>query len=134
MIRSNQEWKKWKAFILKRQTVKKQLSESARWNSSSEDFEKILRKTDKAVILFAKFEASTYISSKRGFHHLSFPGRTATLQSISRRLLLAVSSINPLSANFTKWSNTLNQFVGKLPTNCLSVFDHFVVLALKGLR
>ena len=134
MIRSNQEWKKWKASILKRQTVKKQLSESARWNSSSEDFEKILRKTDKSVILFAKFEASAYISSKRGFHHLSFPGRTATLQSISRRLLLAVSSINPLSANFTKWSNTLNQFVGKLPTNCLSVFDHFVVLALKGLR
>ena len=34
----------------------------------------------------------------------------------------------------TKWSNTLKQFVGKLPTNCLSVFDHFVILALKGLR
>ena len=27
----------------------------------------------------------------------------------------------------------LKQFVGKLPTNCLSVFDHFVGLALKGL-
>ena len=40
---------------------------------------------------------------------------------------------NPLSANFTKWSNTLKQFVGKLATNCLSVFDHFVRLALKGL-
>ena len=25
------------------------------------------------------------------------------------------------------------QFVGNLPTNCLSVFDHFVGLALKGL-
>ena len=32
---------------------------------------------------------------------------------------------NPLSANLTKWSNTLKQFVGNLPTNCLSVFDHF---------
>ena len=32
---------------------------------------------------------------------------------------------NPLSAKFIKWSNTLKQFVGKLPTNCLSVFDHF---------
>ena len=42
--------------------------------------------------------------------------------------------INPLSANPTKSSNTLKQFVGKLPTNCLSVFDHFVILALKGLR
>ena len=41
--------------------------------------------------------------------------------------------INPLSANPTKWSNTLKQFVGKLPTNCLSVFDHFVGLDLKGL-
>ena len=42
--------------------------------------------------------------------------------------------LNALSANFTKWSNTLKQFVGKLPTNCLSVFDHFVGLALKGLK
>ena len=41
--------------------------------------------------------------------------------------------INPLSANFTKWSNILKQFVSNLPTNGLSVFDHFVGLALKGL-
>ena len=41
--------------------------------------------------------------------------------------------LNPLSASFTKWSNTIKQFVGNLPTNCLSVFDHFVGLALKGL-
>ena len=40
----------------------------------------------------------------------------------------------PLSANFTKWSNILKQFVGNLPTNCLSVFEHFVKLALKELR
>ena len=42
--------------------------------------------------------------------------------------------LNPLSANITKWSNTLKQFVGKLLANCLSVFDHFVGLVLKGLR
>ena len=42
--------------------------------------------------------------------------------------------INPLSANPTKWSNTLKQFVGNLLTNCLSVFDHCVKLALKQLR
>ena len=42
--------------------------------------------------------------------------------------------LKPLRANLTKWSNTLKQFVGKLPTNCLSVFDHFVKLSLKGLR
>ena len=43
------------------------------------------------------------------------------------------SNINPLSTNITKWSNTLEQFVANLPMNCLSVFDHFVILALKGL-
>ena len=36
--------------------------------------------------------------------------------------------VNPLSANPTKWANTLKQFVGNLPTICLSVFDHFVKL------
>ena len=42
----------------------------------------------------------------------------------------------PLNANPTKWSKTLKQFVGNscrlLPTNCLSVFEHFVGLTLKG--
>ena len=42
--------------------------------------------------------------------------------------------LNPLGANPTKWSNTLKQIVSKLPTNCLSVFDHFVKLALKELK
>ena len=42
-------------------------------------------------------------------------------------------NVNPLNANPIKWPNTLKQFVGKLPTNCLSVFGHFVNLALKGL-
>ena len=44
---------------------------------------------------------------------------------------------NPLSAKPAKWSNTLKQFVGLigrlLPTNCLSVFHHFVGLVLKWL-
>ena len=44
------------------------------------------------------------------------------------------AEFKPLSANSTKWSNTLKQFVGKLPTICLSVFDHFVGLALKRLN
>ena len=46
----------------------------------------------------------------------------------------AFNFFNSLNANYTKWSNTLKQFVGKLSTNCLSVFDHFVKLALKGLN
>ena len=41
--------------------------------------------------------------------------------------------INPLNASPTKWSNTRKQFVGKLPPNCSSVFDHFVKLVFKGL-
>ena len=41
--------------------------------------------------------------------------------------------LTPLSVNPTKWSNAPKQFVGNLPKNCLSVFDHFVKLALKGL-
>ena len=34
--------------------------------------------------------------------------------------------VNRVSANPRKWSNTL------LQTNCLSIFDHFEGLALKG--
>ena len=41
--------------------------------------------------------------------------------------------INPLSTNPTKWPNTLKQFVGKLPTNCLGVFNYFLGSALKWL-
>ena len=47
--------------------------------------------------------------------------------------LFAKNKINTLSTNFTKWSNKLKQFVGKFPTNCLSVFDHFVGLVLQAL-
>ena len=36
---------------------------------------------------------------------------------------------NPLSVNPTKWPNTLREFFG----SSLSVFDHFVGLALKRL-
>ena len=49
-------------------------------------------------------------------------------------LLPKYNNFNLLNANPTKWSNTLKQLVGKLPTNCLSVFDQFVGLVFKGLR
>ena len=49
-------------------------------------------------------------------------------------LFAYTKTLNPLSANPEKWSNTLKQFVGNLPTNCLSVFDHFMNLVLKGLN
>ena len=43
-------------------------------------------------------------------------------------------SYTKIKRHFTKWSSTLKQFIGNLPTNCLSVFDHFVGLALKGVK
>ena len=44
-----------------------------------------------------------------------------------------MNSLNPFSANPTKWSNTLKQLASSLPMNCLSAFEHFVKLVLKGL-
>ena len=61
--------------------------------------------------------------------------KVMTYEKISSIILFDTSKgFNPLSANPTKWSNTLKQFVGNLPTNCLSVLDNFVGLALKGFR
>ena len=54
---------------------------------------------------------------------------SSCLQKLDGRFFL-----NPLSANPEKWSNTLKQIVGSLPTICLSVFDHFMNLVLKGLK
>ena len=51
------------------------------------------------------------------------------LRSISSEIIIyidLISFINPLSANPSKLSNALKQ----LPTNCLSVLDYFVGLAL----
>ena len=42
--------------------------------------------------------------------------------------------VNPLSAKPTKWSNTLKQFVGYCRRIVLSLFDHFMGLALEELR
>ena len=44
--------------------------------------------------------------------------------------MLDKCQIHKISAKFIKWSNTLKQFVGNLPTNCLNVFGHFSGLAL----
>ena len=49
-------------------------------------------------------------------------------------MILMTGIINPLSAKLTKRPNTLKQFVGNLPKNRVSVFGHFVGLALKGLN
>ena len=43
-----------------------------------------------------------------------------------RQILNVLQVFNPLSAKLGKRPNTLKQFVGNLPTNCLSVFGDFV--------
>ena len=60
--------------------------------------------------------------------------KTLNRQKIIHSRAKISMSINPLSANPTKWSNKLKQFVCNLPTNCLIVFDHFVGLALKEFK
>ena len=65
---------------------------------------------------------------------LDYVQQNRTELSVTDSMTLDAHRVNELSANITKWSNTLKQFVRKLPTNCLSVFDHFVGLALKELK
>ena len=50
----------------------------------------------------------------------------------STTMSLFLIAIIPLSTNPISWSNILKQFVSNLPTNCLSVFDHFVGLVPRG--
>ena len=50
-----------------------------------------------------------------------------------KRIFLKILNPLTLSAPISQNGQTLKQFVGKLPTNCLSVFDHLVGLVLKGL-
>ena len=54
-------------------------------------------------------------------------------QSTRASFIDTLLGLNPLSANPTKWSNTLKQFVGNLPKNCLSVFDNLLGFAFEEL-
>ena len=66
--------------------------------------------------------------------HVAIDYKFNRLFKITLHTIRKKKTFNPLGASPTKWSNTLKQFVGILPTNCLSVFDHFVGLARKGLN
>ena len=70
------------------------------------------------LILFCCQKRHKYFKSRHVHHHLN-------LKWVNSKML------SPLSADFTKWSNTHKQFVVKLPTKSLSVFDQFVGLVLK---
>ena len=78
------------------------------------------------------------------FHSRKLDNRINRIHESSLRIVYAVYNnyessfdelrLNPLTANPTKRSSTLKQFVGKLQANDLSEFDHFVGLALKRLK
>ena len=57
----------------------------------------------------------------------------ASVQPSDFRSALDKSSLNPLSTNSTKWSDTFKQFVD-FCRRIVWVFDHFMGLALKGLK
>ena len=69
----------------------------------------------------------------RGTLHTGYSNKNSTLWQSTSYRIPNMHILNPLSGIPTKWPNILKQIVGKLPTNCLSVFDHFVKFALKGL-
>ena len=70
------------------------------------------------------------LEARRDFNKLQLLHKN--LSEGYNKIIATVSYLNSLSVNPIKWSNTLKQFVVNLPANFLSVFDHFVALALKG--
>ena len=77
-----------------------------------------------------KFLPKSKVICYNGKHLIFFKSSTCT--KCDRGYLKSIDnlrSINSLSPNLTKWPNTLKQFVDKLPTNYLGVFDHFVKLS-----
>ena len=62
---------------------------------------------------------------------MAIPNSTMMWDNTGVLLHLYYAALNPLRAIPIKWSNTLEniQFDGNLSTNCLSLFNHFVVLA-----
>ena len=64
---------------------------------------------------------------------LRFHESNSIYLQILKWIFLIYNSFNPLSANPTKWSQHIQTICQQQPMNCLSVFDHFVGLALKVL-
>ena len=93
-------------------------------------FEKLKCQFNKNVAIINIITATPAKKKKNSNYVTSLQNR---FMSVPTHFVIKVAFVNLLSANPKKWSNTLKQFVCNLPTNCLSVFDHFMNLALKGL-
>ena len=81
--------------------------------------------------LFREFFRSFNLNPDKDFR--GYRKRTLDEMYHSHKKIHGTKSLNPLSANPTKWSNTLKQFVSCCRQIVLSVFDHFMGLALKVL-
>ena len=88
-------------------------------------------------IFSVEFEVETMLnlSSTRIFSckYKVSGSRELSLNALTNALYSAFMFINYFSANPTKWSKNLKEFVDELLTSCLSVFDYFLGLPLKGL-
>ena len=91
-------------------------------------FEKIVETLKLHRLIFSDLSDDPALNAIENFYHLASVLKIKEARDSSDCL-----SFNPLNANPTKWSKTLKQF-GNLLTNCLSVFDQFVKLALEGLN
>ena len=92
---------------------------------------------EKALIFLHESKEKFTATGLQILHFLKTADYPSTIQPgilVQKSPVQSQCTFNPLGANPTNWSNTTKQFVGNLPTNCLSVFDHFVGLALKGLK
>ena len=81
-----------------------------------------------------KFLVLVTVNFLEAFLKRSFMSKYCWYKKTFGNSFIYSNSFNPLSVNPRKCSNILKQFDGCWPTNCLSVFDHFVGLTLKGLR
>ena len=91
----------------------------------------------RARLVWRKFRDQISLISKIPLtnHPVLMKSRNKVCCSVIRSVMFFGSDwlapTNPLSGSPTKWSSKLKQL--QQPINCLSVFDHFVGLALKGL-
>ena len=85
-------------------------------------------------IIYLQISKTLFLAHFGDFSTVTLHSNLKLSQTFSFQDKILIKEINPLSANLTKWSNTQKQFVSNLPSNCLSVFDHYVELALNGLK
>ena len=102
------------------------------------EHERALRRAYRSFVMSGKPKTDINSYSDQAEPHIETLIKNQLKEMGSTKIIMTLyvrwKKLNPLNTKFTKWPNTLKQFVGKLPTNCLSVFGHFVGLAFKGLK